>query len=449
MDINCYSKGHENIKAISYCCECKVYMCNKCENFHLNLLPNHQSFNLDKNLDEIFTGYCKEKRHNNDKLEFFCKDHNILCCAACLCKIKKDEIGNHHDCDVCTIEDIKEEKINNLKKNIKYLEEIFNTLEESIKNIKIIYEKMNENKEELKLKIQKIFTKIRNELNNREDEILLEVDKKFEDFFIKEEIIKECGKLPDKIKISLDKGKLIEKEKNDNKLNLLINECITMENNIKSITIIQENIKKFNNLYNFEINFYPEEEGINSIVNTIKSFGQVTDIKNNHLLNISSILTKKEEEDLINSWVSPNKKISYELLFRATRDGDKVEDFHNHCDNKSPILILGKTPNNFIFGGYTSVILNYTKNEYIKDNNAFIFSLNQKKRFFSKDQYSTRSNRPDYFIIFGNGKNSLQIKDNILSSKHWSNPNGSYGDNLNLTEDKDFFIVEFEVFNIN
>ena len=222
-----------------------------------------------------------------------------------------------------------------------------------------------------------------------------------------------------------------------------------MEYNIKSITIIQENIKKFNNLYNFEINFYPEEEGINSIVNTIKSFGQITDIKNNHLLNISSILTKKEEEDLINSWVSPNKKISYELLFRATRDGDKVENFHNLCDNKSPILILGKTPNNFIFGGYTSVILNYTKNEYIKDNNAFIFSLNQKKRFFSKDKYITRSNRPDYFIIFGNGKNSLQIKDNILSSKHWSNPNGSYGDNLNLTEDKDFFIVEFEVFNIN
>ena len=72
---------------------------------------------------------------------------------------------------------------------------------------------MNENKEELKLKIQKIFTKIRNELNNREDEILLEVDKKFEDFFIKEEIIKECGKLPDKIKISLDKGKLIKRKK--------------------------------------------------------------------------------------------------------------------------------------------------------------------------------------------------------------------------------------------
>ena len=75
--------------------------------------------------------------------------------------------------------------------------------------------------------------------------------------------------------------------------------------------------------------------------------------------------------------------------------------------------------------------------------------MNQKKRFFSKDQNKTRKNEKNYCIIFGNGKNSLQIENNILRSKnHWSNPNGSYGDNLNLTEDKYFSIIELEVFNI-
>ena len=67
-----------------------------------------------------------------------------------------------------------------------------------------------------------MFTNIRNELNNREDELLLEVDKKFENNYFKEELIKESEKLPNKIKIALEKGKNIDKEYDKNKLNLLI-----------------------------------------------------------------------------------------------------------------------------------------------------------------------------------------------------------------------------------
>ena len=44
------------------------------------------------------------------QLSYFCKDHNQLCCAACIAKINKNGDGQHHDCDVCSIEDIKEEK---------------------------------------------------------------------------------------------------------------------------------------------------------------------------------------------------------------------------------------------------------------------------------------------------------------------------------------------------
>ena len=167
-------------------------------------------------------------------------------------------------------------------------------------------------------------------------------------------------------------------------------------------------------------------------------------------MNNSLILKKKEEIDLINSWISPNKKISYELLYRATRDGDQVEDFHKYCDNKSPVLILGKTPKGFIFGGYTTVFLNYNKKcENISDVGAFVFSLNQKKRFFSKDKNVTIRKDGNYCVIFGNGSNSLQIENNILSySRHWSNPKGSYGENLNLAEDKYFSIIELEVFHI-
>ena len=107
-------------------------MCNKCEKFHSELFSNHQVFNLDKQIGEIFTGFCKEPNHHQ-ALEFYCKTHNSLCCSACLCKLEKNEIGLHKDCDVCFI--------------------------------------------------QNVFTKIRNEINNKEDELLLEVDKQFDEIY--------------------------------------------------------------------------------------------------------------------------------------------------------------------------------------------------------------------------------------------------------------------------
>ena len=66
---------------------------------------------------------------------------------------------------------------------------------------------MNENKENLKLKIQKIFTKIRNSLNEREDKLQLEIDEKFNRDYFNENIMIESKKLPNKIKMSLEKGK--------------------------------------------------------------------------------------------------------------------------------------------------------------------------------------------------------------------------------------------------
>ena len=187
--IKCSAKGHEEMYAKIYCGICKIYFCNKCENFHSKLFSNHQIINLENNDKEIFTGFCKEKEHLM-KLEYFCKSHNQLCYAACLCKLKKNQNAKHKDCDVCFIEDIKDEKMNKIKENIKSLKELSNTLKDSLDNLKKFTMKINEKKEEIKLKIQKIFTQIRNEINNREEELLLEVDKKFEESYFKEEIIK-------------------------------------------------------------------------------------------------------------------------------------------------------------------------------------------------------------------------------------------------------------------
>ncbi len=62
------------------------------------------------------------------------------------------------------------------------------------------------------MKIQKGFTNIRNALNDREDKLLLEVDNKFNTSYFKEDLIKENEKLPNKIQISLEKGKKTDNE---------------------------------------------------------------------------------------------------------------------------------------------------------------------------------------------------------------------------------------------
>ena len=175
----CSLKQHSEVDAISHCQQCKIYMCNKCEKAHSELCQNHIPYSLYKEINNIFTGICKIENHSVD-LEYFCKNHNQLCCAACITKIKGNNNGQHTDCNVCHIEKIKDEKSNNLNKNIQNLVNLSNTIDSSISELKQLFEKINKNKEKLKLNIQKVFTKIRNEINNREDQLLLEVDKKYE-----------------------------------------------------------------------------------------------------------------------------------------------------------------------------------------------------------------------------------------------------------------------------
>jgi len=91
------------------------------------------------------------------KLEYHCKKHNVLCCAACICKIKAKGYGNHNRCNVHFIKDIKEKKKNKLSENIKYLTELNKTLDNSIKDLRILYNDVSEKKEKLKSNIISIY----------------------------------------------------------------------------------------------------------------------------------------------------------------------------------------------------------------------------------------------------------------------------------------------------
>ena len=275
----CSFKEHKGTDAIVFCQECRINMCNKCSLYHKGLLENHNLINIiNENLANVFTGFCQELNHPN-KLNYFCKDHNKLCCANCITKIKEEGDGQHKDCNVCSIKNISEEKKNKLKENINYLEDLSKGFDKAIEEIKNLIINLESDKEELKLQIQKIFTKIRAKLDEREEQLLKDIDEQYIKNYFEEKEIKESEKLPNKIKTSLEKGKIIEKEwdinNENNKLISQINDCINIENNIKQLLLINENIKKVKNTKNIRINFIPEEKGINDFINVINTFGKI------------------------------------------------------------------------------------------------------------------------------------------------------------------------------
>ena len=440
----CTFKEHQNIDAIKYCTECKIYMCNKCLIHHQSLFENHNQYEINKDLLEIFIDKCEEKNHPN-KLEFYCITHNKLCCASCITKLEGKGYGQHKDCNIDFIENIKEEKKNKLKDNIKYLENISNNLNNTINELKILFEKINENKEQLKLKIQKIFTNFRNAINEREDELLLKIDTTFNDEYVNDEIIKNSEKLPKKVKTLLEKSKLINNDwDNNNKLVSIINLCIDIENNINSINLINDNINRCKSNKDFQIDFKINDESCNKIIQNIKFLGQIS--KGNGLVN-NIFKTQDEANDFSNLYFK-EKNVAFELLYQATRDGDKISNIINKIEGCSPTLFIILTKKGYKCGGYTKALWK-ADSKYKYDDSSFLFNFTNRKKFSDKNPNKSIFSSNDDCLCFGDCSHSdYYIRQHFLTSKIFENTNkiGYNSNGYDVQGEQDSQIQELEVY---
>ena len=213
------------------------------------------------------------------------------------------------------------------------------------------------------------------------------------------------------IKIKEIKFVVKEKEKNDkDRINELFNivanlkkenqllkdENMGFRNRIeKSEKDIQELIKRIDNY----------ETRINQIEIENKKVLEKKE-KDMKLKNIdSNILMDYETIDFINKRLKSqeilkNKEIKYNLLYRASKDGDLAKTFHEKCDNKPQILAVFKTTKGFTFGGYTEI--GYKGNGgAIQDNSAFFFSCDLKKIYNVKKGYTAIFWGEDHGPVFG------------------------------------------------
>ena len=445
----CSHKKHSDIKAVIFCLECKRYLCNKCKINHTELFEDHHFCDIDKNINEIFTGFCLENNHNIE-LEYFCKTHNILCCAACVTKIKGEGKGQHSNCEVCLLNEIKDEKTNKIKENINLLQNLYNKLDETINNLKKLSKEINQNKEKLKIKIQKIFTKIRTAINEKEEKLLIEVDNEYNKYFMNEDIINKSLKLPKKIKFALEKAKNIFSQNIQNmKLNSLINDCINVENNAKEITNIYDVIKKCNSNKDLKINFSLNDDDIDKFIEKIKTLGRISA----NDINIESKIVSHFDMDKINNWLreSYGEVKKYELIYRASQNGDSNSISFNKCTNIPNLLWIMKDKNSNIFGCFNSVPI-YKNNSYSKDMKCFLFSINKNKKYtpnpnIDKNIYHCSS----HLIEFGNGQVwEFNIGDNFLKSNSVHFQNGSVFNHKNeiCENNGDISLSELEVFKL-
>ena len=288
------------------------------------------------------------------------------------------------------MEDIQEVKEKNLKDNILSLEKFSKDIDKMIIELKNIFEKISKDKEELKLNVQKIFTKIRNTINEREDEILLIIDEKYNNTYIYEDIIKEIDRYPNKINKSLNKAKdTIDKWKNGNnekKINLsfLINNCIEIENDFIKFNNFEKNFEKCKKQMPTIIKFFPLEDNddLSEFISDIKKFGNVfTENKNKDIINNSR---DKQIFNVDIQTINEEPKGLCIKLNSFSKDINNIYYNNINLDEKDMILT------------FHLYIQNDIINKIIENEEKYKISIN--KEFFLFDYYSIRKEENKLFL---------------------------------------------------
>jgi len=206
-----------------------------------------------------------------------------------------------------------------------------------------------------------------------------------------------------------------------------------------------KSLNEMKNLENIIFNFHSIRIQFNrnklnkSILATI--IHEITDNNNNKQLILNDDLKQICEF---------NNDIEWKLIYKASLDGFKSNDFHLKCDSKSNTLVIIRSINGNIFGGYTEQDWSGI-NAYKSDANAFLFSCLNKKNNSLKIKCSLEEHAiycdPNYMCVFGAGHDICIVNDCNLNTDSFSNIGKTYTNNsfiYNSNEAKSFMAGSFK-----
>ena len=251
------------------------------------------------------------------------------------------------------------------------------------------------------------------------------------------------------IKLKIEIPSLI-KNKSPNEVNIML-----LKENTDSNALLNKLIEKVEefDILKKKVDYLYKYFDIKEIdIDNMSEFNQ-TSIKIFNAIN-SKIFKSHNEIAFINSGIlkSLNKSMkNMELLYRASRDGDSSKSFHSHCDGKSNTLTIIKTSVGKRFGGFTVKEWSSEQN-YIPDDKAFLFSIDNKDYYFiKKDQieYAIQCNK-NSGPYFGKGPDVL-ISSNCRNNSSYSKQE-TYdykGKTDILVGSQKFSAIDYEIYKVN
>ena len=170
-------------------------------------------------------------------------------------------------------------------------------------------------------------------------------------------------------------------------------------------------------------------------------------------LAIGSQIIKYNEFNFIESAVRKTlgKNIKYyRLIFRASRNGYRAENFHENCDGKKNTIVFIQARNGRRFGGFTEAKWDKS-NGYKSGEHGFIFSLDNKEIYYNKKNNYDIYCYSDKGPAFGGG-HDLFIDDNCnKDNESYDNSDHSYntGKKYALAGTKYFYVEDYEVYQLD
>ena len=173
---------------------------------------------------------------------------------------------------------------------------------------------------------------------------------------------------------------------------------------------------KNNYYYTLENQNYNQENQISSYNRTNPNINNVNFTKdsiNSVIVNFDDIIFIQNRIKAIHPKI---KEVYFNLVYRASQDGDKASDFHKKCDAIGPNVILIKTRKGNIFGGFTFKNWEHLPRDIdvnrpnlgsaSRDTNAFGFSVNNQKIY--------NNEKPNEFAIWCNRNFGPTFKNNLF-----------------------------------
>ena len=147
-----------------------------------------------------------------------------------------------------------------------------------------------------------------------------------------------------------------------------------------------------------------------------------------------------------------NKKINeYKILYRASKDGFNVENFHAKCDGKGSTLTIILTKTKELLGGFAKYSWN-KNNEYKKGREGFIFSINN--NIISKtgkyNIYCKKENGPVFgnFDIFISNNSNLNYESYYNIKFFNKSLFNNYLEEKNALIKQNFSVLDYAVYQV-